>query len=103
MAPSTDLNFFVHRVNGVEYGGWYRVVAPDCIEVLAPGLMTILPLDGKSAEEASCRALEDFIRGRLRVGAPVPPAGPAKEGTPLSHICDAANAPGQRRGNRSNG
>jgi hypothetical protein len=65
------------------------MVAPDCVEILAPGLMTILPLDGKSVEEVSCRALEDFIRGRLSVGAPVPAAAPAKAPITPDHICDA--------------
>ena len=88
MGSTTDLNFFIHRIAGTEYGGWFRMVAPDCIEVLAPGLMTILPLDGKTVEEVSCRALEDFIRGRLRVGAPVPAAAPAKERITPDHVCD---------------
>lgn len=94
MPPNADLSFFVHRIQGVEYGGWFRIVAPDCIEVIAPGFMTILSLDGKSAEEVSCRALEDFIRGRLRVGAPVPAAAPANEVTEPKHVCTSRNGTG---------
>lgn len=92
MPPNSDLSFFVLKIQGVEYGGWFRVVAPDCIEVLAPGFMAILPLNAKSAEEVSCRALEDFIRGRLRVGAPVPAAAPVKETVAPDHTCDTRNA-----------
>ena len=97
MPPNSDLSFFVLRIQGVEYGGWFRVVAPDCIEVLAPGFMAILPLDGKSAEEVSCHALEDFIRARLRVGAPVPAAGPVKKTIEPEHICDTRNATAKPR------
>ena len=87
MPPSSELRFFIHRIQGVEYGAWFRLIGVDCIEVLAPGLMTILPLDGKPAEEVSCRVLEDFIRGRLRMGAPVPAAAPAKEQMKPDHVC----------------
>jgi hypothetical protein len=91
MAPTSNLNFFVHRIGGVEYGGWFRIVAPDCIEVMAPGFMSVLPLDGKTVEEVSCRALEEFVRGRLRTGAPVPPAAP-NERSEADHVCDAKSA-----------
>jgi hypothetical protein len=88
MGSTAELNFFIHRIGGTEYGGWFRLVAPDCVEVLAPGLMTVLPLDGQTVEEVSCRALEDFIRGRLRVGAPVPAAAPASDRITVDHVCD---------------
>jgi hypothetical protein len=92
MSSPAELNFFVHRIGGTEYGGWFRLVAPDCVEVLAPGFMSILPLDGKTVEEVSCRALEDFIRGRLRVGSPVPNAAPAKGRIDPEHVCDSQAA-----------
>ena len=79
MSQATDLVYFVHSIDDIQYGGWFRLMAPDCVEVLAPGLMTILSLDGRPAQEVSCRVLEEFIRGRLKIGAPVPAVAPATE------------------------
>ena len=97
MPADSELRYFVHRIDGIEYGGWFRLVEPDCIEVLSQGLMTILPLDGKSVEEVSCRVLEDFVRGRLRTGAPVPPAAPAKEQPKPDHVCAAHSGSATRQ------
>ena len=84
----SDLDYFVHKIDGIEYGGWFRLVGADCIEILAPGFVTVVPLNGRSVEEVSCRALEDYVRGRLRVGSPVPKATPASENIEPAHICN---------------
>ena len=93
MKPHDEaLQYFVLKLDGREYGGWYRLIDSDCLEVLAPGLFTIVLLDGESPEAVSCRLLEQFVRVRLRQGAPVPPASVLPAPDNPDHVCEDAVA-----------
>lgn len=73
-ARTNELRYFVLKLNGREYGGWYRLVDDECIEVIAPGFLSTVLLDGRAPEDVSCQLLEQFIRVRMRQGAPLPAA-----------------------------
>jgi hypothetical protein len=45
----SSLHHFTIEVEGTTYGGWYRMMPNDCLEVLAIGLMQVRPLDGRGS------------------------------------------------------
>lgn len=63
---SNDLNYFTHEVDGRLYGGWYRSLAGESIEVYARGQVRSAPLAGARLEEKACRLLEDVVRSLPR-------------------------------------
>lgn len=69
------LQFFTHIVDGESFGAWYRVISPTEIEVLAVGLLETADFGGFSPDSVARSVLENFIRGRARMGAPVPKLG----------------------------
>jgi hypothetical protein len=89
----TDLVFFTHIVGGQTYGAWYRMLPSDCIEILSIGLMQILSLDGRRAEDVACDALEEFVRVRQKLGHPVPSL-PSEVIAGAHHKCSAKNRDG---------
>lgn len=93
IARKSDLAFFTHAIGGETYGGWYRVLPADCIEILAVGLMQTLSLDGRRPEEVACSALEEFIRARQKLGQPVPPM-PSEMAVNPHHTCPPTNGEG---------
>jgi hypothetical protein len=68
----SDLVFFTHTIDGKTYGAWYRPMPADCIEILGIGLMQIVSLHGRRAEDLACEVLEEFVRIRKKLGQPVP-------------------------------
>lgn len=68
----SELSYFTHQIDGADYGGWYRDLAPGSIEVLSVGLIRTIPLEGRTAQAAATEALEEFVRIRLREGLPIP-------------------------------
>ena len=86
--PDEGLQYFVLKIDGREYGGWYRLIESDCLEVLAPGFFTIAVLDGESPQRVACRVFEQFVRVRLRQRAPLPEThGMPTPETP-DHVCE---------------
>jgi hypothetical protein len=67
-----ELSYFTHQIDGADYGGWYRDLAPDSIEVLSVGLIRTIALEGRSAQAAASAALEEFVRVRQGQGLPIP-------------------------------
>jgi hypothetical protein len=65
------LNYFTHEVDGSVYGAWYRTVSSNEIEVIGVGMLESGEY-GFSPEEAAKGILENFVRLRQRMGAPVP-------------------------------
>jgi hypothetical protein len=68
----SQLSYFTHHIDGADYGGWYRDLAPGSIEVLSVGLIRTIALEGRIAQVAASEALEEFVRVRLRQGLPIP-------------------------------
>jgi hypothetical protein len=68
----SSLHHFTIDVEGTTYGGWYRMMPNDCLEVLAIGLMQVRPLDGRVPVELAKQSLAEFIRARKKLGEPVP-------------------------------
>jgi hypothetical protein len=68
----SSLHHFTVEIEGTIYGGWYRMMPNDCLEVLAIGLMQVRPLDGRIPMELAEQSLAEFIRARKKLGEPVP-------------------------------
>lgn len=69
---ATGLNYFTHAVDGAVYGAWYRVISPTHLEVIGVGMLESGEYGGFSPENAARSILENFVRLRRRLGAPVP-------------------------------
>jgi hypothetical protein len=72
--PETGLRYFTHPFENANYGGWYRPLGDDAIEVLAVGLIRTVRLGGRNPEIAACEALDEFVRLRKSYGLPLPSA-----------------------------
>jgi hypothetical protein len=88
-----DLRYFVLEYEGNRYGGWYRLLGSKYIEVIAPGLLTSVPLHGETPEKVSCGLLEQFVRARLEQGAPMPTAMPFPAPSAPEHVCIERDEP----------
>jgi hypothetical protein len=66
------LNYFTHTVDGAVYGAWYRVNSPTQLEVIGIGMLESGEYGGFSPENAAQSILENFVRLRARLGAPIP-------------------------------
>jgi hypothetical protein len=66
------LNYFTHAVDGSLYGAWYRVNSPTQIEVIGVGMLESGEYGGFSPESTAKSLLENFVRLRVRMGAPIP-------------------------------
>lgn len=69
---TSDLRYFDVVVDGKPYGGWFRVLSPQELEVLAVGLLTRAAFEGPDAEPTARAVLEAFIRRRAASGEPLP-------------------------------
>lgn len=67
----SQLNYFTHLIDGAVYGAWYRTVSSNEIEVIGVGMLELGEY-GFSPEVAAKSMLENFVRLRQRMGAPVP-------------------------------
>ena len=63
-----ELIFFTHTIEGKSYGGWYRLLSPSEVEVIALGLIRTVPCVGVKPEDASRWCLEDLIKGTSTTG-----------------------------------
>jgi hypothetical protein len=66
------LNYFTHAVDGAVYGAWYRVNSPTQLEVMGVGMLESGEYGGFSPESTAKSILENFVRLRARMGAPIP-------------------------------
>jgi len=85
-----DLSYFTQQIDGIAFGGWYRHLGTDAIEVLTVGLMRTVRLDGRLPADAAGQAMEEFVRARKRVGLPIPRAMHVEypEGDTPTVVCD---------------
>jgi hypothetical protein len=67
----SELCYFTHAVGNTIYGGYYRILALDCIDVHAVGLVKTVSLDNRSPLTAACEALEQFLLITQRLGLPL--------------------------------
>ena len=88
------LQYFTHAIDGRLYGAWYRVTSTDLLEVLGVGLLETCRFSGFSPENSAKSVLENFVRLRIQMGAPIPAL------TELSETTSAKQspAPGQTLG-----
>jgi hypothetical protein len=68
----SGLRYFTHEVDGAVYGAWYRIVSSTQIEVIGVGMLEPGEYAGYSPESSARSILENFVRSRMRMGAPVP-------------------------------
>lgn len=71
----SGLVYFTHAVDGFVYGAWYREMSSTQIELIGVGLLQFVSYAGFSPESAAKSTLEQFVRMRARMGAPVPHLG----------------------------
>lgn len=88
----SEFRFFVLTFHGRAYGGWYRLIEPERMEVLAPGFHTTVMLDGGSPEVLSCQLLEQFVRARMQQGAPLPSMSVYPNPLTPDHVCGDTEA-----------
>lgn len=69
------MTFFTHEVNGQTYGGWYRKLAPQEIEIMGAGLLCKTSFAGCDELSVARSVLEEFVRVQLRTGAHPRPLG----------------------------
>lgn len=84
----SEFRFFVLNFHGRAYGGWYRLIDSDRMEVLAPGFHSTVMLDRGSPEVLSCQVLEQFIRVRVQQGAPLPSMSVYPNPLTPDHVCE---------------
>lgn len=68
----SGLRYFTHGVDGSVYGAWYRVISSTQIEVIGVGMLEPGEYAGFSPENSAKSILENFVRLRRRLGAPMP-------------------------------
>lgn len=68
----SGLVYFTHVVDGHVYGAWYRVISSTQIELIGVGLLEFVSYGGFNPENAAKSNLEQFVRMRARMGAPIP-------------------------------
>jgi len=68
----SGLRYFTHEIDGAMYGAWYRIVTSTQIEVIGIGMLERGEYAGFSPESSAKSILENFVRLRARMGAPVP-------------------------------
>ena len=68
----SGLRYFTHAVDGSVYGAWYRVISSTQLEVIGVGMLEPGEYAGFSPESSAKSILENFVRLRRRLGAPVP-------------------------------
>jgi hypothetical protein len=71
MMVQSRLNYFTHLIDGAVYGAWYRTTSSNELEVIGVGMLESGEY-GFSPEAAAKSILENFVRLRQRMGAPVP-------------------------------
>jgi hypothetical protein len=64
-----EMTFFTHQVNGRTYGGWYRLLGPDEIEIMGAGILCKTPYAGRDELSVARSVLEEFVRMQMRTGA----------------------------------
>lgn len=69
---ASALQFFTHAIDGAVYGAWYRTLSPMELEVIGVGMLEQGEYAGFSPESAARSILENFVRQRRKMGAPVP-------------------------------
>ncbi len=67
----SGLRYFTHHVDGAVYGAWYRVISSTQLEVIGVGILEPGEYAGFSPESSARSILENFLRRRRRLGAPV--------------------------------
>lgn len=67
----SGLRYFTHDVDGSVYGAWYRVISSTQLEVIGVGMLEPGEYAGFSPESSAKSILENFVRLRRRLGAPV--------------------------------
>lgn len=101
---ASALQFFTHAIDGAVYGAWYRILSAEEVEVIGVGMLEQGSYAGFSAESAARSILENFVRQRRTLGAPVPSLEvlPAKRerspsaSAPKKHTQNQTNAALQR-------
>jgi hypothetical protein len=63
------MTFFTHEVNGQTYGGWYRRLAPNDIEIMGAGFLCKTRYAGSDELSVARSVLEEFVRMQIRTGA----------------------------------
>jgi hypothetical protein len=67
-----ELNYFIHSVDGANYGAWYRVISSDQLEVIGAGMLETAEFGGYSPESSARSMLENFVRQQRSLGIAVP-------------------------------
>ena len=67
-----ELNYFIHSVDGANYGAWYRVISSDQLEVIGAGMLETAEYGGYSPESSARSMLENFVRQQRSLGIVVP-------------------------------
>lgn len=67
-----ELNYFIHCVDGANYGAWYRVISSDQLEVIGAGMLETAEYGGYSPESSARSMLENFVRQQRSLGIAVP-------------------------------
>jgi hypothetical protein len=60
--PEQELTYFSHEVDGRPCGGWFRVLSPTELEVIALGQMERVRFAGLDAVSTARSVLEQFVR-----------------------------------------
>ena len=63
-----EMTFFTHEVNGQTYGGWYRQLAPNELEVMGAGFLCKTTYAGWDELSVARSVLEDFLRVQMQTG-----------------------------------
>ena len=76
-----EMTFFTHQVYGQTYGGWYRQLAPQEIEIMGAGLLCKTSYAGRDELSVARSVLEEFVRMQIRTGGhPQPLDAPDQHG-----------------------
>jgi hypothetical protein len=67
-----ELQYFIHSVDGLRYGAWYRVISSNHLEVIGVGMLESAEFAGFSPESSARSLLENFVRHQKRLGIPMP-------------------------------
>jgi hypothetical protein len=59
-----EMTFFTHRVNGATYGGWFRQLSAQELEVMGTGFMCRTAYAGYDELSVARSVLEEFVRGQ---------------------------------------
>lgn len=59
---NAELRYFSHSIDGTLYGGWFRHLSPNEVEVFAAGLLKKIVIGAQDPEQAARETLEAFVR-----------------------------------------